>query len=92
MTWNYRLVLKRGNPVFLIDNFYGIHEAYYEAPTKDRVTSLTDNPVGVSGDTVEEVRQCHKQMAEAFTQPIIDYKTRKPIRKQPKKVAQRKRK
>jgi len=92
MNWNYRLVRRRGNPALLISDFYGIHEAYYDAKTKSRITSITDEPIGISGDTVEEIRSCYSQIAEAFTQPIIDYQTRKPIRTQTKKAAQRKRK
>ncbi|MDY0094393.1 MAG: hypothetical protein RBT80_16995 [Candidatus Vecturithrix sp.] len=76
MTWNYRIVRQR-HPWFdeqtrveLTGYEYGIHEAFYDR--EGYVGAITSDPVGLSGDTVQELRHAWVMMAEAFGQPILD--------------------
>jgi hypothetical protein len=75
--WNYRVVrrkliwkdwkTKKNRNGFM----YDIHEAYYG--NKGKITAITLNPVGITGETMEEMRHTWVRMAEAFGQPILDY-------------------
>ena len=75
--WNYRIVRKKhirqdpGTQEEKESFSYGIHEAYYDKAGK--VGAITENPVELSGETIEELRHSWVMMAEAFGQPLLDY-------------------
>jgi hypothetical protein len=69
--WNYRLV-KRVQRIGLEDFVtYGIHETYYNQ--KGEPNGITERPVEPYGENATEILLSWSQMAEAFTQPILDY-------------------
>lgn len=71
MSWNYRLVKRPvGNPG---DGFftYGIHEAYYNADGE--VWGLTQDPVQLSSDHINELKIDWLMLMEAFVAPVLDY-------------------
>ena len=73
MTWNYRIVRRISGDDFL----YAIHEAYYDK--SGLCDAITQDAVGISGDTLEELREDYKMKKEAFRFPVLDYDTRKDI-------------
>jgi len=73
MVWNYRVV-KRVTPA---ETIYAIHEAYY---AEDKtVDAITQDAVGLTGATPEELHKAWSLMEEAFRAPVLDYDTRKEI-------------
>lgn len=76
MSWNYRIVRQKHtwfdehSRVERVSYEYGIHEAFYDS--EGHVGAITCDPVGTSGDTVQELRRAWVMMAEAFGQPILD--------------------
>ena len=50
---------------------YGVHEAYCDK--KGLVFAITQQPVGPSGNTEEELKANIKHMWECLKKPILDY-------------------
>ncbi len=77
MTWNYRLVKKHTkNPQSLGGNeyfTYAIHEAFYDAEGK--VAGITQDPIDLSAEHLNDLMISWHMMSEAFGQPILDYET-----------------
>ena len=74
--WSYRIVRKKNvwqDPRTQEEEsfLYGIHEAYYDKAGK--VSAITENPVELSGEIIEELRHSWVMMAEAFGKPMLDY-------------------
>lgn len=75
--WNYRVVRKEltwrdwKTKKIRAGFMYDIHEAYYD--NKGIISAITQNPVRITGETMEEMRHEWVMMAEAFGQPILDY-------------------
>ena len=95
MTWNYRLVYRKDVKVTpgARMGVYAIHEAYYEDDKKPSVvTTITEDAIGVYGETIDEAWAAYQQMSEAFAKPVLDYKTRQPLRQPTKKIKSRRKK
>ncbi len=77
MSWNYRLVKKHTrNPQSLGGNeyfTYAIHEAYYDS--KGNVAGITQNPIDLSAEHLNDLMISWHMMIEAFGRPILDYET-----------------
>ena len=63
MYWNYRVVVKDGN--------CSIYEVYYD--DNGRIEAFTEEPVGPSGESLEELRQDLEYFQLALDQPALDY-------------------
>lgn len=71
MTWNYRIIKKTNTGYDNLDEYYGIHECYYDS---DGVPEMvTVDPVGPAGDTYEELVHDFANMIAAFGKPVLDY-------------------
>ncbi len=69
MTWNYRLVKR---PVGVDGHFaYGVHEAYYNPDGE--VWAITQDPVQLSADHINELKIEWLMLMEAFKAPVLDY-------------------
>jgi len=69
--WNHRVVRwnhKDAKPPCVT---YGIHEAFYD--DKGRVWGVTERPVEVDGDSLEDLKVGLKWMSSALKKPILDY-------------------
>ena len=77
MNWNYRLVKKHTkNPQSLGGNeydTYAIHEAFYDS--KGKVAGITQDPIDLSAEHLNDLMISWHMMSEAFGQPILDYAT-----------------
>ncbi len=77
MTWNYRLVKRHTtNPQSLGGNeyyTYAIHEAFYDG--KGNVAGITENPIDLSAEHLNDLMISWHMMTEAFGRPILDYET-----------------
>jgi len=69
MTWNYRVVKKRYEDTELV--FFGIHEVYYDEEGKPNL--VTQEPIDVSGESVEDLLDIYETMKEAFRKPVLLY-------------------
>lgn len=66
MSWNYRII-KTQSAAYL-DNF-AVHEVYYD---DDGLPEMrTEDSVGPSGETMEELRADIRMMMQAFLKPIL---------------------
>ena len=69
MTWNYRLVKK-----IIPDSehfTYGIHEVYYN--DDGTAWGVTEDPVDMSADHLNELKIQWDMLIEAFGRPVIEY-------------------
>lgn len=66
MTWNYR-VIEYVDPTTR-EPWFAMHEVYYSG---DKPLSYTKNPVGVVGDSVEEMRDVLRMMRAALDKPAL---------------------
>ncbi len=73
MTWNYRVVRRDD----LDGDWYSVHEAYYH---KDGTCwALTEGGIQLEGETLAGLLDTYQILKEAFEQPVLSYRTRKPI-------------
>ena len=63
MTWNYRVVVK--------DDQYNIHEVYYD--DKGKPEFFTEDPLGPSGESLEELENDLEYFSEALSLPVLNY-------------------
>ena len=59
--WNYRVVSHQG--------YLAIHEVYYEL---GKPVARTLNPIDVSGESIESLRQTLTLMQKALGEPILE--------------------
>lgn len=71
MTWNYRVVKKSNTGYDNLDEYYGIHEVYYDDDGKPEM--VTVDPVGAAGDTLEELKHDLAYMIAALDMPVLNY-------------------
>lgn len=63
MTWNYRVLVKEGQ--------YNIHEVYYDDDGNPE--AFTEDSVGPSGGSLEELKEDVRYFSEALSLPVLDY-------------------
>lgn len=68
MSWNYRVVRYQGADK---EWYCGIHEVYYD---EDKPSGHTVREAGVSGESIDELRDILKKMGEALDKPILEFK------------------
>ena len=73
MNWNYRVMVKTyvygSSKEPQLD--FAIYEVYYE---NDKPTSCTLNAMSLEGfNSVEELKEAHEMMLEAYSLPILWY-------------------
>ena len=71
MTWNYRVVRKTNTGYDMLDEYYGIHEVYYDDDGNPEM--VTVDPVGIVGDSLLELRQEYVYYLRALLRPVLDY-------------------
>jgi len=82
MTWNYRLMRRSYTHPSTqeTETTLAIHEVYYRDGSVDdtRLSSsevgYTKEPVAVTGETVDEVRETLLMMLDALEKPVLDYR------------------
>lgn len=67
MHWNYRII-DHGKDKFGF-RYMAIHEVFYD--DKDKPISCTEEPIEVSGVSLQELKLTLKWMNEAFDKPVI---------------------
>ena len=65
MRWNHR-VIKKGKDY----EYLAIHEVHYR--DDGTISSYTENPIPVIGESIEELRTVLEQMLRALDETIID--------------------
>lgn len=70
MSWNHR-ILKRTYPGAFVETLYQVHEVYYDDSGKP--TMCTENPISVTGETVEEIYETLNRMIKAAEKPVLDW-------------------
>lgn len=61
MNWNYRIIFQGGS--------YNIHEVYYDNDGK--IEGWTENAVGISGETIKELKSDFKYYSSALKKPVL---------------------
>ena len=64
MSWDYRVIEHEG--------LFTIHEVHYN--DKGDVTSISQDPMGPSGDTLEELKDDMEYFLEALDMPVLKKK------------------
>ena len=64
MTWNYRIIVRQDDD----EEDFSIYEVYYE---DDKIIAWTRDRVGISGNSIEELREVYKRFGRAFDKPIL---------------------
>ena len=67
MTWNYRLVKSTHG----VNVLYAIHEVYYDDHGTPK--SITENPVGVTAESKDDIMTTLRHMERALTMPTLNY-------------------
>ena len=73
-TWNHRVVRHvdgitlRGHPPELI-TWLGIHEVHYD--DRGSIISISEDPMGPSGETLEELKADMEYFLQAFNRPVL---------------------
>jgi len=70
MTWNYRVckeTYSKGTQDE--EDYYSIREVYYD---NDKIVSVTENAVGVSGYTIDEIKFSLEKMQLALNKDVVD--------------------
>lgn len=82
MTWNHRVIRHRIRKSIIdggVDEYwFGIHEVYYDESGKPDM--VTEEPIQVIGDNLEELKQTLKWMLKSLKAPILDYENDFPSR------------
>jgi hypothetical protein len=77
MYWNHRVVRRVWHPgTDREETTYAIHEVFYGLSKKPIPTA---DPIDVSGESVEELRETLQRMLRALDKPVLDYKTGKEL-------------
>jgi hypothetical protein len=66
--WNHRVMRKEHDNS---ESTYGIHEVYYK---QGKANMWTEDPVEVTGDDVQELKQTLERMLLALEKPILNFK------------------
>lgn len=61
MIWNYRIIENNG--------CFSIHEAYYN--DAGEITAVTEEPIAVGGETLDELRKDMAYYANALNKPVL---------------------
>lgn len=69
MTWNYRVCKE----TFPEDDYYSIREVYYN--NNGEITAVTEDAVGVSGYTIDEMKFSLEKMNLALNKDVVDLNT-----------------
>ena len=64
-TWNYRVVHNDTDSRY---HWYSIHEVHYSG---ERIIAYTEDPVGVAGETTEELFSELNHMKDALSLPVL---------------------
>jgi len=70
-TWNYRVVKKTTLTGGVTEEWYGIHEVYYNSD--GTAEYCTEVPVTPIGETLEDLRADVAAYAAALNKPPVDY-------------------
>ncbi len=70
MTWNHRVVRRVYDLPGSVTTHYEIREVYYD---DDKPNACTEDPVGVCGESVNEIRETLERMAHALDKPVLEY-------------------
>ena len=69
MSWNYRVVKHTDEDV----EYFTVHEAFYHTAGCDEPSSITDEPIALYGDTLEELQADFEHQKEALSKPVLRY-------------------
>jgi hypothetical protein len=71
MYWNLRIIKQTTKELSFAEDgeFYGIYEVFYE---KGKPTVHTEDPVGVCGDSLEDMLEYQEMLCEAWAAPILN--------------------
>ena len=71
MTWNYRVVKQTHDTHAGDEILFQIHEVYYD--DDGNITAMTKDPVPLTSEGVEGLKEVLGQVLGAFDKPILDH-------------------
>jgi len=71
MKWNYRVLRHTDGGVDSNEEYFMVHEVYYEDDGKPSI--CTSNECKPFGNTLEELKSDMEMMVDAFEKPVLDY-------------------
>ena len=77
--WNHRVVRRFYLNTHMDDSMlYEIYEVYYN--TDGTINSLTEEPIRIREETIDDLRKTMERLTKCLGQPIIDYDTLQEIK------------
>lgn len=73
MVWNYRVMKHKAKPPESLEDWYGIHEVYYDKVGNKIKLGWTEKPLELSFETVKDLQETIKMVQLAFTKPVLNY-------------------
>lgn len=70
VTWNHRVIRHLKDDPGL--TYLAIHEVYYTDNIPD---SITDEPIKIIGDDIEDIKQELKMILKCLEHPILDFES-----------------
>lgn len=81
MSWNHRVVRRTYSHAHRDDTIlYQIHEVYYNEDGHLTISSITEEPIRIMEETVDDLRKTVERLTKCLEYPIIDYDTLEEIK------------
>lgn len=82
--WNYR-IMRHKHPR---EDYYAIHEVYYDEDQAHKVRNWTVDPVNVMSETAEGVVEVLRMMLKDAEAPVLDYVEQDEVSEAPRGPAE----
>lgn len=80
MSWNHRVVRRIYNHTHRDDTIlYQIHEVYYNEDGHLTISNITEEPISIIEETMDDLRKTVERLTKCLEYPIIDYDTLQEI-------------
>ena len=80
MSWNHRVVRRTYTHTHRDDTIlYQIHEVYYNEDGHLTINSITEEPIRIMEETMDDLKKTVERLTKCLEYPIIDYETLKEI-------------
>ena len=81
MSWNHRVVRRTYTHTHRDDTIlYQIHEVYYNEDGHLTINSITEEPIRIMEETMDDLKKTVERLTKCLEYPIIDYDTLQEIK------------
>jgi hypothetical protein len=81
MSWNHRVVRRTYTHAHRDDTIlYQIHEVFYNEDGHLTIISITEEPIKIIEETMDDLKKTVERLTKCLEYPIIDYDTLQEIK------------